>query len=105
MANVKYYNSKLDRLNALFNVLLECCIDSVKDREEYMTYHDMRDKVEKMRHEERKKQGWSGVYEIVNGQVIDCLFEGDKESCDIYVSLLFEAQPKHKGNIIISPLN
>ena len=105
MANAKYYNSKLDRLNALFNVLLECCNDSVKDREEYMTYYDMKEKVKEMRHEERKKLGWRGVYEIANGQATDCLYEGDQERCDLYVSLLLEKLPEYKGNIIISPLN
>ena len=96
--------SKLDRLTMLRKCLLECCNESVNNADEWQTYHDMLDKVKDMLHDERIKQGYSGVYEIVNGCSADCLFEGTFDTCKIYTEILIEGHPEMKGNIIITPL-
>ncbi|MBQ8938355.1 MAG: hypothetical protein IJ066_11680 [Bacteroidaceae bacterium] len=44
------------------------------------------------------------MYEIVDGCVGDCLFEGDDEQCKIYADIMLEHHPERRGNIIISPL-
>lgn len=97
--------SKLDRLNMLYDSLLECCKESVNNADEWQTFHDMLDKVKDMLHEERKAQGWSGVYEITDGCAGDCLFEGTESACKVYTDILLEGRPELKGNIIISPLH
>lgn len=97
--------SKLDRLNMLRDSLLECCKESVNNADEWQTFHDMLDKVKDMLHEERKAQGWSGVYEITDGYAGDCLFEGTESACKVYTDILLEGRPELKGNIIISPLH
>lgn len=96
--------SKLDKMTMLRDTLIECRHESVHDAEEWLTYSDMMDKVNDLIREERKAQGWSGVYTIQNGQSSHCLFDGTLESCKTYVSILLEGHPEHKGNIIISPL-
>jgi len=96
--------SKLDRLTMLRDSLLDCCKESVKNADEWNAFHEMLDEVNKMLHDERKAQGWSGVYEIVNGSAVDCLFEGEESSCKVYTDILLEGRPELKGNIIISPL-
>lgn len=97
--------SKLDRLNMLRDSLLECCKESVNNADEWQTFHDMLDKVKDMLHEERKAQGWSGVYEITDGCAGDCLFECTESACNVYTDILLEGRPELKGNIIISPLH
>lgn len=96
--------TKLDRLTMLHDTLLECCKESVKNAEEWNTYHDMLIKAKELMHQERKAQGWEGVYKIENGCSTDCLFEGTKNSCDVYVDILLKGHPEMKGNIIITPL-
>ena len=96
--------SKLDRLTMLRDSLLDCCKESVNNADEWQTFHDMFAKVKDMLHDERKKQGYSGVYEIVNGCSADCLFEGTVDTCKIYTEILIERRPEMKGNIIITPL-
>lgn len=96
--------TKLDRLEALSATLLECKKECVKDADEWQLYDDMMTRVSDMLHEEHKRLGWSGVYEIKDGMAADCLFEGDKEACDSYVEILLEGHPEMKGNLIISPL-
>jgi hypothetical protein len=96
--------SKLDRLTTLRDSLLDCCKESVKFPDQWNAFHEMLDEVNKMLHDERKAQGWSGVYEIVNGSAGDCLFEGEESSCKVYTDILLEGRPELKGNIIISPL-
>lgn len=97
--------TKLDRLTMLHNALIECKMDSLKDSDEWMTYNDMQQRIDSMLHEERVAQGWSGVYEIVDGCAGDCLFEGTSEHCKIYTEIMLERHPERSGNIIISPLN
>ena len=84
--------------------LLDCCKEYVKFPDQWNAFNEMLDEVNKMLHDERKAQGWSGVYEIVNGSAGDCLFEGEESSCKVYTDILFEGHPELKGNIIISPL-
>lgn len=96
--------SKLDRLTMLRDSLLDCCKEYVKFPDQWNIFHEMLDEVNKMLHDERKVQGWSGVYEIVNGSAGDCLFEGEESSCKVYTDILLEGRPELKGNIIISPL-
>lgn len=97
--------SKLDRLTMLRDTLLDCCKESVNNADEWQTFHDMLDKVKDILHEERKAQGWSGVYEITDGCAGDCLFEGTESACKVYTDILLEGRPELKGNIIISPLH
>ena len=96
--------SKLDRLTMLRDSLLDCCKEYVKFPDQWNAFNEMLDEVNKMLHDERKAQGWSGVYEIVNGSAGDCLFEGEESSCKVYTDILLEGRPELKGNIIISPL-
>lgn len=104
MADETKKMSKLDRLNMLLDTLILCRKACVKDADEWKVYDDMMAKVGDMLHEEHKRLGWSGVYEIKDGMAADCLFEGDNEACDIYVEILLEGLPEMKGNLIISPL-
>ena len=76
----------------------------MKFPDQWNAFNEMLDEVNKMLHDERKAQGWSGVYEIVNGSAGDCLFEGEESSCKVYTDILLEGRPELKGNIIISPL-
>ena len=103
MAKIKNM-SKLDRLTMLRDSLLDCCKEYVKFPDQWNAFHQMLDEVNKMLHDERKAQGWSGVYEIVNGCAGDCLFEGTDSACGTYTDILLKAEPERKGNIIISPL-
>ena len=96
--------SKLDRLTTLRDSLLDCCKQYVKIPDQWNAFNEMLDEVNKMLHDERKAQGWSGVYEIVDGSAGDCLFEGEESSCKVYTDILLEGRPELKGNIIISPL-
>lgn len=81
------------------------CRKETMDADEWVTLHDMEQRIEEMIHEERKACGWSGVYEIVNGCAGDCLFEGDEEQCKIYADIMLERHQEQRGNIIISPLH
>lgn len=96
--------SKLDRLTMLRDSLLDCCKEYVKFPDQWNAFHQMLDEVNKMLHDERKAQGWSGVYEIAGGCAGECLFEGTESACGVYADLLLKAEPDRKGNIIISPL-
>ena len=103
MANEKTM-SKLDRLTMLRNTLIECCEESVKDVDEWMTFHDMLAKVGGLLTNERRRLGYMAVYPIVNGSAQEALFEGTKEQCKIYTDILLENQPEMKGNIIVLEL-
>lgn len=85
--------TKLQRLEMLQKVLLECREESVHDEKEYNIYNFISsilyDEIER----ERRSLGYMGVYPIINGCSGDCLFEGTKESCQIYVSIMREANP------------
>ena len=85
--------TKLDRLTMLRDALIECKKESVKDADEWQTYHDMMVKVNDMLTEERRKQGWMAVYPIVDGSAQESLFEGTKEQCNTYVSIYKENHP------------
>ena len=50
------------------------CRKATMDADEWVTFHDMEQRIEEMIHEERVACGWSGVYEIVDGRVGYCLF-------------------------------
>lgn len=52
--------------------------------------------------EERRRQGWMVVYPIVDGCSQEALFEGTKEQCKKYVSLMKEKDPK--ADFIVLPL-
>ena len=96
--------SKLDRLEMLWEVLLECKQGSVKDADEWQTYDDMMRKVNGMMLEEKRRLGYMAVYPIVNGCSQEALFEGTREQCKIYTDILLENQPEMKGNIIVLEL-
>ena len=96
--------SKLDRLTMLRNTLLDCCQDSVKDADEWQTFHDMLAKVVDLLTDERRRLGYMAVYPIVNGSAQEALFEGTREQCKIYTDILLENKPEMKGNIIVLEL-
>ena len=96
--------TKLDRLETLRSVLIECKQECVKDADEWNTYNDMMAKVNDLLTEERRKQGYMAVYPIVNGSAQEAIFEGTKEQCKIYTDILLEAHPEMKGNIIVLEL-
>lgn len=96
--------SKLDRLEMLWEALLECKQGSVKDADEWQTYDDMMRKVNGMMLEEKRRLGYMAVYPIVNGSAQEALFEGTSDQCKIYTDILLENQPEMKGNIIVLEL-
>lgn len=96
--------SKLDRLTMLRNTLLDCCQESVKDADEWQTFHDMLAKVRDLLTDEMRRLGYMAVYPIVNGSAQEALFEGTREQCKIYTDILLENQPEMKGNIIVLEL-
>ena len=96
--------SKLDRLTMLRDTLLDCCKESVKDADEWQTFHDMLAKVVDMMTDERRRLGYMAVYPIVNGSAQEALFEGTREQCKIYTDILLENKPEMKGNIIVLEL-
>lgn len=96
--------TKLDRLNMLRDALIECKKESVKDADEWQTYHDMLAKVGDMLTDERRRLGYMAVYPIVNGSAQEALFEGTREQCKIYTDILLEGHPEMKGNIIVLEL-
>lgn len=96
--------TKLDRLNMLRDALIECKKESVKDADEWQTYHDMLAKVGDMLTDERRRLGYMAVYPIVNGSAQEALFEGTREQCKIYTDILLEHNPSMKGNIIVLEL-
>ena len=96
--------SKLDRLTMLRDTLLDCCQESVKDADEWQTFHDMLAKVRDMISDERQRLGYMAVYPIVNGSAQEALFEGTREQCKIYTDILLERDPSMRGNIIVLEL-
>ena len=52
--------------------------------------------------EERRRRGWMVVYPIVDGCSQEALFEGTKEECKTYVSIMKEKDPK--ADFIVVPL-
>ena len=104
MTQTKNSMSKLDRLTMLRDTLLDCCKESVKDADEWQTFHDMLAKVVDMMTDERRRLGYMAVYPIVNGSAQEALFEGTREQCKIYTDLLLGHDPSMKGNIIVLEL-
>ena len=104
MAQTKNSMSKLDRLTMLRDTLLDCCKESVKDADEWQTFHDMLAKVVDMMTDDRRRLGYMAVYPIVDGSAQEALFEGTKEQCKIYTDIMLEAHPEMKGNIIVLQL-
>ena len=104
MAQTKNSMSKLDRLTMLRDTLLDCCKESVKDADEWQTFHDMLAKVVDMMTDERRRLGYMAVYPIVNGSAQEALFEGTREQCKIYTDRLLGHDPSMKGNIIVLEL-
>ena len=102
MAQTKKSMSKLDRLTMLRDTLLDCCKESVKDADEWQTFHDMLAKVVDMMTDERRRLGYMAVYPIVDGCSQEALFEGTSEQCQIYVSIMKEHDPK--ADIIVLQL-
>ena len=96
--------SKLDRLTMLRDTVLDCCKESVKDADEWQTFHDMLAKVVDMMTDERRRLGYMAVYPIVNGCAQESLFEGTRDQCKIYTDILLENKPEMKGNIIVLEL-
>lgn len=96
--------SKLDRLTMLRDSLLDCCKESVKNADEWQTFHDWLEKVKDMISDEHRRLGYMAVYPIVNGSAQESLFEGTREQCKIYTDILLENQPEMKGNIIVLEL-
>ena len=104
MAQTKNSMSKLDRLTMLRDTLLDCCKESVKNADEWQTFHDMLAKVVDMMTDEHRRLGYMAVYPIVNGSAQEALFEGTREQCKIYTDILLENKPEMKGNIIVLEL-
>lgn len=104
MAQTKNSMSKLDRLTMLRDSLLDCCKESVKNADEWQTFHDMLVKVKDMISDEHRRLGYMAVYPIVDGSAQESLFEGTKEQCAIYTDILLENKPEMKGNIIVLEL-
>ena len=104
MANGIDSMSKLDRLEMLWEALLECKQGSVKDADEWQTYDDMMVKVNDLLTEEKRKAGYMVVSPIVNGSAQESLFEGTPEQCKIYTDILLENNPSMRGNIIVLQL-
>jgi hypothetical protein len=104
MAQTKNSMNKLDRLTMLRDTLLDCCKESVKDADEWQTFHDMLAKVVDMMTDERRRLGYMAVYPIVNGSAQEALFEGTREQCKVYTDILLENKPEMKGNIIVLEL-
>ena len=96
--------SKLDRLTMLRDTLLDCCKESVKNADEWQTFHDMLAKVVDLLTDERRRLGYMAVYPIVNGSAQEALFEGTREQCKTYTDILLENKPEMKGNIIVLEL-
>ena len=96
--------TKLDRLETLRSVLIECKQECVKDADEWQTYDDMMAKVNDLLTEEKRKAGYMVVYPIMDGSAGESLFEGTPEQCKIYTDILFEGHPEMKGNIIVLQL-
>ena len=96
--------TKLDRLTMLRAALIECKKDSLKDADEWMTFHEMLAKVKDMISDEHRRLGYMAVYPIVNGSAQEALFEGTRDQCKIYTDILLENQPEMKGNIIVLEL-
>lgn len=94
--------TKLDRLTMLRNTLIDCKQECAKDADEWNTYNDMMVKVNDLLTEERRKHGYMAVYPIVDGSAQEALFEGTREQCDIYVSIMREHDPK--ADIIVLQL-
>jgi hypothetical protein len=96
--------TKLERLTMIRAALIKCRKESLWDNDEWNTYNDMQQRIGDMIHKERKRCGWSGVYEIVDGCAGDRLFEGDSEQCKIYADIMLEQHPERCGNIKILPI-
>lgn len=94
--------TKLDRLTALRDTLLDLRIESIANADEWNMFSVWLAKVTDMLTDERRRQGWMAVYPIVNGCSQDALFEGTPEQCQIYVSILKEHNPK--ADIIVLQL-
>ena len=78
--------SKLDRLTMLRDTLLDCCKESVKNADEWQTFHDWLEKVKNMISDEHRRLGYMAVYPIVNGSAQEALFEGTREQCKTYTT-------------------
>ena len=104
MTQTKNSMSKLDRLEMLWETLLECKQGSVKNADEWQTFHDMLEKVKDMISDEHRRLGYMAVYPIVNGSAQEALFEGTRDQCKIYTDILLENKPEMKGNIIVLEL-
>ena len=74
MAQTKNSMSKLDRLTTLRDSLLDCCKESVKNADEWQTFHDWMEKVKDMISDEHRRLGYMAVYPIVNGSAQEALF-------------------------------
>ena len=104
MAQTKNSMSKLDRLTTLRDSLLDCCKESVKNADEWQTFHDWLEKVKDMISDEHRRLGYMAVYPIVNGSAQEALFEGTRDQCKLYTDILLENKPEMKGNIIVLEL-
>lgn len=94
--------TKLDRLTALRNTLLELRTESAANADEWNMYNEWMAKATDMLTDERRRQGWMAVYPIVDGCSQEALFEGTSEQCQIYVSILKEHSPN--ADIIVLQL-
>lgn len=94
--------TKLDRLTALRDTLLELCTESTANADEWNTYNEWMGKASDLLTEERRRQGWMAVYPIVDGSAQEALFEGTSEQCQIYVSIMKEHDPE--ADIIVLQL-
>lgn len=94
--------TKLDRLTALRDTLMELRTESIANADEWNMYSVWLAKVTDMLTDERRRQGWMAVYPIVDGCSQEAIFEGTSEQCQIYVSILKEHDPE--ADIIVLQL-
>ena len=88
----------------LRGTLLDCCKESVKNADEWQTFHNMLAKVKDMISDEHRRLGYMAVYPIMDGSAQEALFEGTREQCKTYTDIILENQPEMKGNIIVLEL-
>lgn len=94
--------SKLELLTALRDTLLDLIQESKQDADDWSAITYMLARATDMLTDERRRQGWMGVYPIVNGCARDALFEGTREQCKLIVDNARVSDPA--VDLIVLPL-
>lgn len=98
------FDTKLGRLTALRNVLLECCSETFNIPEEWRFFHNILDRANEKLLDEMRRLGYMAVYSIVGGCAQESLFVGTMEQCKEFTDILLDNDPSMKGNIIVIQL-